>query len=284
MAGKMGRKIIFLDIDGTLTAFGTNRPPESAVKAIAKARRNGHLVFLCTGRNRQMHYPMLQYGMDGAVGAAGALAYVGEERIWSSPIGAETFRALLDAFHAEGISCMPECEQVVFADPALYRGFRRDTDAADSTAEDPDIPPVPDDQKAFLVRPASEYAGEPVYKMVFLGAAPSAVESLEWQFGRDFQFIRQKNMSNERTVGGEVIMRGVDKALGMLKVCEYYGLPMSDTIAFGDSSNDIEMLDAAGISVCMGNGSDDAKAAASLICPDVRENGLAEGFGMLGLT
>lgn len=280
----MDRKIIFLDIDGTLTAFGTNRPPESAIRAIAKARKNGHLVFLCTGRNRQMHYPMLQYGMDGAVGAAGALAYVGEERIWSSPIEADVFASLLDAFHAEGISCMPECEHVVYADPALYRGFARDDDAAGQPAEDLDMPPVPDDQKAFNVRPIREYAGEPVYKMVFLGAAKQSLELLEYRFSGTFQFIRQKNMSNDRTIGGEVIVNGVDKALGMLRVCEYYGLPMSDTIAFGDSSNDIEMLEAAGISVCMGNGSDDAKAAASLICPDVRSNGLAAGFKMLGLT
>ena len=237
-------------------------------------------MFLCTGRNRQMHAPMLQYGMDGAVGAAGALAYVGDERIWSSPIGAEVFRTLLDAFHAEGIGCMPECEQVVYADAAVYVNFQRMQQAERETARREGRA----DDSAFHVEHMDGYHGEPVYKMVFMGAAPKAVDRLEQQFGSSFQFIRQQNMSHNDSVGGEVIMRGVDKALGMLKVCEYYGLPMSETIAFGDSSNDIEMLDAAGISVCMGNGSDDAKAVASLICPDVRENGLAEGFRMLGLT
>ena len=34
----MKRKIIFLDIDGTLTQPGSNEPPESAVWAIAQAR------------------------------------------------------------------------------------------------------------------------------------------------------------------------------------------------------------------------------------------------------
>lgn len=43
------KKIIFLDIDGTLRDFdGTI--PESAVKAIHEAQKNGHKVCLSTGR------------------------------------------------------------------------------------------------------------------------------------------------------------------------------------------------------------------------------------------
>ena len=39
----MDRKLIFLDIDGTLTPAGSNVPPASALEAIRKARENGHL-------------------------------------------------------------------------------------------------------------------------------------------------------------------------------------------------------------------------------------------------
>ena len=42
-------KIIFLDVDGTLVDYH-NRIPDSAVEAIRKARENGHLVYVCTGR------------------------------------------------------------------------------------------------------------------------------------------------------------------------------------------------------------------------------------------
>ena len=41
----MDRKIIFLDIDGTLTEPGKNEPPQSALQAIGEAREKGHLVF-----------------------------------------------------------------------------------------------------------------------------------------------------------------------------------------------------------------------------------------------
>ena len=46
----MKQKLIFLDIDGTLTSPGSNIPPESAMTAVREAQKNGHKVFLCTGR------------------------------------------------------------------------------------------------------------------------------------------------------------------------------------------------------------------------------------------
>ena len=43
----MTRKIIFLDVDGTIIDYD-NHIPESAVVAIRKAREKGHLVYVCT--------------------------------------------------------------------------------------------------------------------------------------------------------------------------------------------------------------------------------------------
>ena len=37
------RKLLFLDIDGTLTPAGSNNPPESAMKAIRAAQAAGHM-------------------------------------------------------------------------------------------------------------------------------------------------------------------------------------------------------------------------------------------------
>ena len=49
--GFMTRKIIFLDVDGTIIDYD-NHIPESAVVAIRKAREKGHLVYVGTGRSR----------------------------------------------------------------------------------------------------------------------------------------------------------------------------------------------------------------------------------------
>ena len=46
----MNRKMLFFDIDGTIVAEGTEYLPKSTVKAIRRARENGHLAFINTGR------------------------------------------------------------------------------------------------------------------------------------------------------------------------------------------------------------------------------------------
>ena len=62
----MKKKLIFLDIDGTLTPAGSNTPPESAMRAVKRAQALGHKVFLCTGRNPAMLSPVLALGPGGA--------------------------------------------------------------------------------------------------------------------------------------------------------------------------------------------------------------------------
>ena len=68
---------------------------------------------------------------------------------------------------------------------------------------------------------------------------------------------------------------GVDKGVGLADLCETMGISLAETVAAGDSANDIGMLKAAGLGCCMANGTADAKAAADRIIGDVRENGLA---------
>ena len=59
--------------------------------------------------------------------------------------------------------------------------------------------------------------------------------------------------------------------------CERHHLDMEHTCAFGDMSNDVSMLEAAGIGVCMINGSEDAKAVSDFITDKgVNEDGWAD--------
>lgn len=60
----------------------------------------------------------------------------------------------------------------------------------------------------------------------------------------------------------EVANRKVSKAYAIEKYCEYHGIALSQVIAFGDTSNDNDMLMAAGTGVSLINGSDDTKAIA----------------------
>ena len=66
-------------------------------------------------------------------------------------------------------------------------------------------------------------------------------------------------------------------------LAEAFHAELSDTIGFGDSMNDLEMIEAVGVSVCMDNGSPLLKAKSDRVCPAVDEDGLAAAFRELGL-
>lgn len=84
-------------------------------------------------------------------------------------------------------------------------------------------------------------------------------------------------------INGELIDRRFSKGEGIRAICRYLERPLSDTIGFGDSDNDLAMADVVGISVCMANGSESLKQRCQRICPAVTEDGIARAFAELGL-
>jgi hypothetical protein len=59
---------------------------------------------------------------------------------------------------------------------------------------------------------------------------------------------------------------------------------VENTYGFGDSMNDLAMIQTVGTSVCMANGSETLKGLSDIICPSVAEDGLAKAFHDLGLV
>ena len=51
----------------------------------------------------------------------------------------------------------------------------------------------------------------------------------------------------------------------LLSLAQHLSIPAADTIAFGDSSNDLRMLRAAGTSVAMGNAAPEVRAACDYV-------------------
>ena len=98
----MTGKLIFLDIDGTLTQPGHNEPPESALAAIREAQKRGPKVFLCSGRNPGMLAPLLKYGFDGYIACAGGYIKVGEDLIYDMPMTEEERETAVEKLHEEG--------------------------------------------------------------------------------------------------------------------------------------------------------------------------------------
>src|SRR5699024_11670865 len=72
----------------------------------------------------------------------------------------------------------------------------------------------------------------------------------------------------------DIIPAGGGKGAAVGRMLAHYGLSPVQAMAFGDGNNDIEMLQAVGTGVAMGNASDTLKAAADDVCGDVAEDGV----------
>ena len=74
----------------------------------------------------------------------------------------------------------------------------------------------------------------------------------------------------------EISARGVTKDSGLSMLCDHLGIDRTDTVAFGDGANDVEMLAWAGDSYAMANAVPLALAAARHRAPSNVEDGVAQ--------
>eukprot|EP01133_Synstelium_polycarpum_P011490 gene11490-13400_t len=63
----------------------------------------------------------------------------------------------------------------------------------------------------------------------------------------------------------EFLQRGVNKGTSVREYCEAKGVDMKDVVAFGDAENDIDMLQHAGMGICLANGTDATKREATRV-------------------
>lgn len=275
----MARKIIFLDIDGTLTVAGTNVPPESAVRAVQEARDKGHLVFLCTGRNYDMLSPLLSYGFDGVIASAGGYICYNSQVIYDCPMTQEQQKLVLGTLQKNSIFRTVECLDGTYADDGFSEFLGEYAGKGDNSEL---LRWRRQLEEELGIRSMKEYAGQPIYKVIVMSPDAKRIKQAAKELEKDFFFcIQDENIYG--IVNGEVINRQFNKGKALLRVCEYLHIPVEDTIAFGDSMNDKEMMETAGYSVCMENGSDTLKKLADAVCPRVEQDGLYHGFSSLGL-
>ena len=67
----------------------------------------------------------------------------------------------------------------------------------------------------------------------------------------------------------------ITKASGLVELCEFLGLDISETVAIGDAHNDTEILQTAGLGIAMGNASDEIKKLADFVTLDNDSDGVA---------
>ena len=273
----MKTKLIFLDIDGTLTPAGSNQPPDSAMRAVRQAQANGHQVFLCTGRNPDMLAPVLKLGFEGAVASSGGYVFAGEKVLFDCPMPQEQLETGMRLLKEQGVFRTIEARDATWGDEDLGEFLEQ---AGEGNSELMRWRKALAEQLHIL--PMSEYDGRPVYKIVFMCRRAEQLVPARQALEKDYQFVVQ-DVAAHHCLNGEVVNRKFDKGRGVRIVAEASGIPIEDTIGFGDSMNDLEMIETVGTSVCMENGSPALKEKSDLVCPSVEEDGLYRAFEQLGL-
>ena len=273
----MNRKIVFLDVDNTLTHAGGYVPPESALRAVKRARGLGHKVFLCSGRNYGMLKPLMKFGFDGGIASCGGYVYAGSDVLYDCPMTEYQKNRIMTLFAENGVFLSVEGRDDSFNDEGAKQ-FLKLKQYSNSH--------VLRMIKAVWIdlgpRPMSEYDGRPVYKMVFACSHADQISTAKAELGDELMFIVH-DFSEEGCLFGEIINRKFDKGSAVRLVAEKLGFDIADTIGFGDSMIDIEMIQAVGTSVCMDNGSPKLKELSDMVCPGVDEDGIEWGFRKLGL-
>lgn len=260
--------IVLLDLDNTFwTEAGV---PDSALEAIHRAQANGHLVFSNTGRCRAGTRDLSPYGLDGRCYAAGSEVFLGDEKLVDEPLGADVSRQLCDILSVgEGILIAEGGDRcyVHAYDVDWFEKIRESCARInDPFIDHPEIALMTDEDHAQIYK----------YSLWINGGVPEAVKRAIPEGYRETTM----GDATEFTQVGHTKATALDSvrsALAARTGASYR------TMALGDSGNDISMLRAADVGVCMGNGTDAAKAVSNWVTSAITDDGLYHAFEHFGL-
>ena len=267
-------RAVFVDIDGTL-CDSRQRIPESALEALAQVREGGHRLFACTGRSAPEVYPRFwDVGFEGLVGGAGGYAAVGNAILLDERMPREHVDVLtalweeLDAFYIwQGPDQMGPSEGYLnFFVPRAGKHPEDWIEYAQSIT-----PFVVDIDGGAFTKVTAYVPPEKASMERVTAALPDGYRAIIGSVGA------------AGYVPFEIIPDHLSKAVGMQAVCEHIGIPMSRSVAIGDSNNDLEAVARAAVGISIGGVCDDLVAVADIVAPAVGQGGLAWALAAAGL-
>ena len=272
------RKFAFLDLDGTI--IDHNQVISSKVKeAITTATANGHKVFIATGRSYPELYPFLfSLPFSGLITANGAYVEVGEQVLASHSIDQDGIAEWMDYFRRSGASWLWQCRDHFYPSETFLDFFR--LSGKSERAASGDWSAYLEQIMPYVTNGTPSSAEKCVFYLS--PEASSSVEEAHSLFGDRDMVIP----GSVRVRAGEMVevgVKGVNKGSAMREVLHHFGAVPSQALAIGDSANDFEMLQEAGIGITLEGGANKLLEMADWVAPSIAEDGVAVAFERFGL-
>ncbi len=243
-------KIAFFDIDGTIYSHKSHSIPKSTKIAINLLKEKGILVFTATGRGycELAELGIHELGFDGHVLLSGQLCIDQNQNvIYENPLHPDDLLILKELFDAKEYGIM------VTEKDRMYINVVND-----------DIINM-QKQISSAIPEVGEYHGANVYQISIAGDREKLID-----FDRHFNHAELTYWTKDFI---DLIRKGGGKANGIKHVLNHYNFNESEMLAIGDANNDLGMLKMAQISICMGNGEQEAKTIADYVTSDIDDNG-----------
>lgn len=262
----MQPQLLFFDIDGTLLSDHTHKIPESAIHAIRQAQANGHLAFINTGRTiRTIPDEIKALPFDGFLCGCGTRIICRGETLLAHSFSMERGIQLIELMNTMGIEAFLEGSEDVYCKRGLYR--QSILNQIKFSFRDLGLGLTAFiDEKNFLYD-----------KFVFISDDWSRADHFIQAVKQDIEVIDRGNGMYE------CIPLGFSKASAMHYLSEYLHISMDNTWAFGDSSNDLAMLQAAAHGIAMGEHASVLDSYAEIITDTVENDGIAKALKKAGL-
>lgn len=261
------KKAVFFDIDGTLWNYA-KYIPESTKEAIKLLRANGHYAFICSGRARAFISDpnLLALGFDGIVCSCGCHIEIDGQMKYEKLIEPADVKNTIEMIRSYGFRPILEGPKHLYMDD---EDFGYDDDFGNIIRRD-----LGENLRSI----SGDYGSWVINKM------SCATEIDEKTKLECFEKLRADyNIIEHNSSVCELVPSGHTKATGLIKACEILGVDIKDTYAFGDSENDLEMLETVNTGIAMGNGTDRAKAAANYVTDAFDKDGIYNGLKHFGL-
>ncbi len=262
----MNRKAIFFDVDGTLLTEGENSYiPDSTARAIAQARRNGHLTFINTGRTIfNLSEELRSLGFDGYLCGCGTyIEYNGEVLLYNK-LEQHYCRRLAEKLIEYGAIPVYERSDCIFFDrrtaDAPELKYFKEVFLEQGICTDHD---VTDEDFSFD-------------KFVFWTNDKTDTEEIIRLIENDFMVIDRGDGFYEN------VPKGFSKATAIELILEKLGIPMENAFAVGDSMNDLPMLEAVPNSIAMG-GAEVIYPYVSFVTKPIEEDGIEYALAHFGI-